>query len=502
MRVLLAPTPEFFPAAFKWTPPTGLLYLGAVLRRAGVEVRILDPYLEGLSPRAFVNAVVRERPDLFGLYVVSDTYFTARQVVSSVHDRLPGVFTVFGGPHPTLLPGEVLRHTPGLDALVAGDGEEALPELVRRLEHGQSLDGVPNLYYRDGAGIVANPTRKMVEDLDTVPFPAYDLVDLDRYGFSYPVPNGHDARAANLITSRGCPYDCLFCSNTNLTDRVVRWRSIPNVMAEIAMLTDRYKVEFLWIQDDAFNLKPQRVEAFCEALRSLPSKVYWSCIMRADHMTRELLERMKACGFVGGYFAAETTHDHLREQVIGKNIRFETIRRTIDWFNELDLWCGINFVVSLPGQTRAEMETDMCFIEDLRLRNRLSSVNLNILRIYPGTRLEKLALDRGVLKPGFSWHDEKRMRACSPGVLPGLYGRVPIYRDHLTYIDIFECLFRWRFSRNWAVDPGKSDSMLVYLWRYLRAVRTPKDLVMLALMGVAFIRTIWRRMSGGRRADR
>jgi radical SAM superfamily enzyme YgiQ (UPF0313 family) len=490
VKVLLANTPDFFPAPIKWGPPPGILYLGAVLERAGYDIRIIDPVFERLSKKSFVDRVVKESPDVFGLSVLSDTYFTAAELFRAVKQKLPRVITIAGGPHPTLLAGELLHNLSELDLVLQGEGEYVLPETLARIRKGESLHGLPNISFRQDGQIIKNHGYQLIPDLDSLPFPAYHLVDYDRYDFSSHVSGKGEVRAIQLITSRGCPYDCQFCSNTNLSLRHVRYRSAENIVEEMKLWMNRYNLKFFWILDDAFNLSVKRVLNFCDLLEKEKLDVNWCCVMRADNASRELLERMKQTGFVGANFAVETTDEHLRQDVIGKKLKRDTYLKTIQYFNELNLWAGINFIVSLPDQTKAQMEADIEFIENLHLSHEDSAVSLNALRIYPGTRLETEARKRGVLKDGFSWLDERKMVRYSPGNLPGLYGIVPLYIERLSVVDIFSALFRWKYSRNFRKDPGKSSSLVFYLWLYVRQIRSFKHIAMLFGVSIAWLKVI------------
>lgn len=494
MRIVLGLTPDFFPSAFKWAPPTSLLYLGAVLEKAGHDVRVVDPIQRRLKPAAYVRHIVALEPEVFGLYVTSDTYFTAAKIMKAVKRRLPGVVIMAGGPHPTLLAGKMFESLPELDVLVRGEGEFALPAILDRLERGESLEGIPNTSFRSGGEVVHCAEQELITDLDAIPFPAYHLLDFASYGYTQPVKGVGEVPAINIITSRGCPFNCLFCSNTNLFDKRVRRRSTANIIAEMKLRIEQYGVRYFWIQDDAFNLSRSQILEFCDQLEAEKLNIYWYSIMRADNATSELIARMRDVGFVGGSFSIETVDERLRQDVLGKRLTDEQVMGAVKLFNEHDLYCNINFLVSMPDETRESMERNIRFIEDLRFTNEVSSVNVNILRIYPGTRLEALAWERGLLREGFSWFDQDRLRKYSPGVFPGLYGTVPIYREHLRYVDIFTVLFRWKNSPNMRLDPGRESSMLTYLWHYVINIRCVKDVYVLSQIARAFVQVGLRRL--------
>ncbi len=501
MKVLLTLSPDFFPSAFKWAPVTSLLHLGASIENQDCEIKILDPILEGMSYSTYLDVLIREAPDVMGMSATSDTYFTAAKVIKEVKTRLPKTRTILGGAHATLLGASLFDDLPELDILVCGEGDHAFPQIIETLKKGESLKGVPNTSFRENGSVVCMKEKKIIQDLDSLPFPAFHLAEFDRYDYTYPVDGKGEVRAINLVTTRGCPFDCLFCSNTNLFERKVRYRSIENVIEEIKLRIEQYNIEFFWIQDDTFNLSSKRVFDFCDALEKENLEIHWSCIMRADNAKFEILSRMKEVGFVGGYFAIETVDDHLRQKILGKKLTQDHIMNTIDIYNKLNCWCGINFLVSIPDETKENMEDNISFIENLHLNHEFSSVNLNILRIYPGTRLETQARNRNVLKDGFTWHDEKKMRKYSPGNLPGLYGIVPVYKEHLSYVDIFTAVFRWKYSPNFSIDPGKGNSLFRYLWIYVKHIRRLKDVYLLSQIGVAWLKVLLLRAFEGKKKD-
>ena len=494
MKVILAITNDYFPTVIKLTPPTSLLYLVACLQDQDCEVKVIDPILEKMSVESFVDTIISESPDIFGLSITSDVYFSAARIFKAVKARLPRIVNIAGGPHPTLMAGQMFDNLPELDIAVRGDGEHVLPMIIQRLKKKESLRGVPNTTFRENGQVVHNKEKHVIFDLDSVPFPSYDAINFERYNFTYPVKGKGEVPSINMITSRGCPFDCIFCSNTNLSERKVRYRSIDNVIEEMKLRMDTYGIKLFWFQDDAFNLSRKRVLEFCDRLEEEQFQVYWTSVLRADNADYEILSRMKEVGFIGGYFAIETVNDRLRQNVIGKKLHMEQAKKVIKAFNDLDLWVGINFVVSLPDETRTEMEENISFIENLNLKHEESSVNFNIIKIYPGTRLEKVAFERGILKEGFNWFDKKSIRRLSPGVLLGLYGDEPIYKEHLSYIDIFSCLFRWKYSPNYAHDPGASDNLLYYLWRYVCRIRYFKDFKILGAIGLAWLKVIVMRI--------
>ncbi|MBW1712210.1 MAG: cobalamin-dependent protein [Deltaproteobacteria bacterium] len=226
MKIVLSIAPCFFTSGSNWTPPIGVLYPAAALDRNRFQVEVLDPVVEGLTTSSLVERIIKARPQVVGLSVMSDTYFAAAQIFRGIKQKNPGIMTVAGGPHPTLLSQAMLHNLPQLDILVRGEGEFAFKRILERIQEGRSLAGIPNTSWRQDGRVIHNPETHRIENLDDIPFPAYDLIDYDKYDLTYSTADLGRLRGINIVSSRGCPFNCSFCSNTNIWGHKVRMRSL------------------------------------------------------------------------------------------------------------------------------------------------------------------------------------------------------------------------------------------------------------------------------------
>lgn len=468
-----------------------------MLEQQGYQVEVVDPFAERLSYKQYIDKILASAPDVLGLSATSDAYFTTVKVCQTIKRLKPDTTIILGGPHPTLLGETILESLPQSDIIVRGEGEQAICNIMQRIAAGRrDFSGIVNTTWRDGDRIIRNPETELVSDLDSLPFPAFHLVNYENYDLTYTFKGQGTFKAVNIISSRGCPFNCAFCSNSNIWGNKVRYRSLENVIEEMKLRISQLGVNFFQFQDDAFNLSPQRLRRFCDLLEEEKLDIGFSCGIRADNADLDLLGRMKEVGLKHTYFSVEHINDHIRQDCLGKALSREKINTAIEALEQLDIGYSIAFMVSLPDEGPEEMKENLRFMSSFRPKHPESETNLNLTRIYPGTRLEKEALKRNVLRPGFSWVDQKRMRRFSPGVFTGLMGEVPLFKEGLSYLEMFSCLFIWRKMPTHTIDPQKTDSLLAYGWYFLRSMRYPKDFLLLFWLLLSWVVVEYRSLRG------
>ena len=359
------------------TPLLSFMYLAAALRRAGHAVALLDcsaPF----APKDHAEIVERARafsPDLVGLHCktlyAQDTYALARAFAGE------GLALVCGGPHPTVAPLEPLLH--GFDYAVRGEGEETLAELCDALDGRRALGEVRSLAWRNGqGGLELNPSRGFLLDLDGLasPVDALDLFDPRWYGAEKLVP------PSGLLSSRGCPAACTFCSN-NVTGRRFRYRSAARIVAEIHALRERTDFVAFSFFDDSFAVGRRRMLELCDALGGL--RVQWTCTAHPAHLDRDLLERMKQAGCAGVDIGMESADPSMLLR-IGKGVTVERVLEVLGKAQEVGLHCMLNLMFGWPGETLEELRATVDFIE--RAAPLAAAFNARgVLVPYPGTAI-------------------------------------------------------------------------------------------------------------------
>lgn len=241
-------------------PPLGVLYVAGVLEKEGVEVSVLEQAAKELSINAAVDWVKKEEPDFLGFSTLSSSGRTAAIIAEEVKKENPNITIVFGNYHATFNAERILKTYPWVDLIVRGEGESASLELVECMKQKGNLENVLGLTYRKQGQIVSTPDRPLIKDLDALPFPNRDLLNVE-YHSTVAGANVAPKKFTTILSSRGCVYRCRFCGCRKFARSRWRPRSVKNVMEELRLLvSDGYR-QFLFV-DDSFATDPKRVISF------------------------------------------------------------------------------------------------------------------------------------------------------------------------------------------------------------------------------------------------
>lgn len=375
MRILLVN-----PSARVWQQtkiiPLGLGYIAAVLEKAGHSVKVIDLNHEP-------SFVIPEGIDLVGITAATSTIEYAWEVARLAKGKnLP---TVFGGPHVTCQPDESLQR-PEVDFLVRGEGEETVVELVSALERGEPLAKVRGLSFKENGRIVHNEARPYIRDLDKLPFPAYHLFPpIKHYVSAQPFLSRRDV-TASIMTSRGCPFNCIFCYK-GMFGYAWRYRSPENIAAEWKFLVEDLKVGQIRIQDDIFNENLPRAEKICDLISSGGKIVPWSVPngIRADRVTETLISKMKQSGCFQVAFGVESGDQEILKK-IDKKLDLAEVEKSFSLLHKYKLESVAFFVIGNPGETEATIRKTI----DFAVRLDPDIAQFTMATPYPGTRLYEL----------------------------------------------------------------------------------------------------------------
>lgn len=464
-------------------PPLGLLSIGAVLEKAGVPVEIVPTNVLGMDWSDIRRKIARDKPDIVGVTITTENRFQSFKLVQLAKEAHPGALTLLGGPHASMAAEDCLEHIPELDAVVKGEGEMTMLEVCRAWDERPGLDalaGIPGLVLRRGGRIVCNAARMPVADLDTLPFPAFHLVPFEQYKFAFEVPGRGPLPAVNIMTSRGCPFNCSFCATPVNWGRHVRMRSPENVVREIELLKARYGIQVVFFFDDTFNASPKRADALCDLMIERRLDVFFKCDVRIDIMSRELLAKMKRAGLFHVSYGLEAGSDRVRNDIVGKKIDLVDFHNLTAWCRELDVIPNVFFIFSHPSETWEEAQETIRLIE--QYKDGIEG-SVAILHIYPGTPLERLARETKVLPEGFTWTKRYRKGVVT---LPLAQGDVPLYVDKLRWSQIAELVLRWSFS-------ARRTSLLKKAPRAVKHIRSWGDLKRHLVMAWVYLRLRLKR---------
>jgi len=369
-------------------PAQAPMVLGAIARQMGWEARCLDTYLEP-DP----EAALREALQLFPAQVIGLTALTAEHRsmhrLAALARRLrPDAVILAGGAHASADPDDTAGD-PAIDAAVLGEGERTLEELLDRIERGQPFRHVAGLAVREADGSVTRTVpRAAIEDLDSLPLPAFDLTDVDAYATRRGMSLAGLRRYMPITTSRGCPYRCTYCHD--IQGKRFRSHSPSYVLRMIDELRSRYDVHHYDVTDDIFNFDPERMLAICDGLIARGPGVGFTCPngIRADRMTVEQAERMADAGCEYVAIAIETASRRLQKQ-IKKHLRFDKVLPIIAAFTRRDVFTSGFFMVGFPSETEAELRSTI----DFALSSELHAAYFFVVTPFAGTGMHGEVVD-------------------------------------------------------------------------------------------------------------
>ncbi|NWF53585.1 MAG: cobalamin B12-binding domain-containing protein [Syntrophaceae bacterium] len=366
-------------------PSLGLLSLGAVLRNSGYGVKIVESASLGWSLSRTVREILQERPAYLGLSCATASVENAAKIALAVKERNPETRVLVGGPHITALPEETLRRFPVFDFAVLGEGEAALPDLLEVLEGKMNPDRVESAVFRQGEKVRVNPRRRFIEDLDRLPFPAFDLLPEFPQAYHAPFLNYQKGPTASLTSSRGCPQACNFCDRSVFGNRY-RYFSEDYLWDLISLLHRQYGIRHLVFTDDQFAAFRPRLVRLCEKLAGGGLDLRWNCDARVDSVDPDLLRIMKRAGCwmisYGIESGSQKILDHLR-----KGIMLDQVEQAVRWTQEAGIRAKGLFMIGYPEETEETLGETLAFIG----RVRLDEMNLSFLTPYPGTEIYRQA---------------------------------------------------------------------------------------------------------------
>jgi anaerobic magnesium-protoporphyrin IX monomethyl ester cyclase len=372
-RVFLVNPPSPEPVR---TPLLSFCHLAAALRAANHDVALLDasaPFAP-TDHAAIHRMIAAFAPDLVGLHLKTLHVQPAYALAAALAD-----FTlVAGGPHATIVPAEPFAH--GFRYAVRGEGERAIVELADVVDNRRAPADVAGLSWIDRGMIRHNADRPFESELDALapPLAALDLFDPAWYGATSTLP------PAGLLSSRGCPAACTFCSN-DVTGRKFRYRSARSVAAEIADLRERFDLVGFSFFDDSFAVGRRRVRELCDAIAGIGAPVWWTCTAHPAHLDRDVLADMKRAGCAGIDIGMESADPTMLVR-IGKGVTVERVLDVLRWSRELDIHTVVNLMFGWPDETDAELDATIGFLD--RAADLAGGFNARgVVVPYPGTKI-------------------------------------------------------------------------------------------------------------------
>ncbi|MGA2680435.1 MAG: radical SAM protein [Candidatus Bathyarchaeia archaeon] len=422
MKILLINPPQTFyrgsepPAG---NLPLGLMYIAATLIKSGYQTEILDAFMTdgsiqkngetlnvGLPFDQIKMEIDSRKPDILGIAGPFTCQIENSVRVSDLAKQVnPDILTVVGGPHVTTVPKRFLEEANSVDIAVAGEGEYIMPEIAGFLEGKKPLNEILGIAFRQDGKVKVNSPRDFIENLDDLPYPAYELVDMERY--LSPKKIGYRSfrnRAISMITSRGCPFNCCFCSVHLHMGKVFRANSANYVLQHIEYVVEKFDVKNIFFEDDNLTLDLARFEAICDGLIAKKIKIGWETPngVRADCLNMNLLKKMKKSGCNSVFFGVESGDQQILDNVICKSLDLNRVVEVAKICRDIDLKTGAFYIIGFPGEKKENMQKTVDFALKLK---RDYDVGMHLFMATPsyGTRLYEECKSKGYIQENLGW---------------------------------------------------------------------------------------------------
>jgi anaerobic magnesium-protoporphyrin IX monomethyl ester cyclase len=375
-------------------PPLGLAYVASALRRAGhTDVRILDANVSKNTESDIKRVLSEYSPDIAGVSLTTPLLKAALQTARLIKSFRQDIKIIFGGVHPTLFPKEMAQQE-CVDYVVFGEGEITTCELADCLQKDKEPIGTLGVAFMSGSRVVLNAPRPLIANLDTLPYPAYDLLPFSKYHD----PLASHAPCTTMISSRGCPHSCIFCDTGVVLGKKYRANSAPRVFEEMMTLSRKFGIKEILFKESEFTLDQERVSELCRLLIREKAKIAWSCNGHVGRMKFSMLEEMRRAGCRVIQYGVESGDQKILD-LLKKGTTTSEIIDTFQMTRKAGIKTVANLLIGNPGETRESISRTI----DMTKRIRADFANIQVLSPFPGTELYQLAVQNGWFLDGLDF---------------------------------------------------------------------------------------------------
>jgi len=411
------------PTSFSHSPellisyPLGLMYIAATLEEKGIAVKIID-FVNDYNISRAKKTIAENKGDIFGISMLSDNRSVAFSIISMIKEIHKDARIVLGGIHPTLFYKQILN-TIDVDAIFLGESEQSFLKYV--LNHKSSaseLKNIPGIAFRDKSGKVVSTERVWVDQIDEIAKPAFHLIKLDKY------KNRLNEIDFHMLTSRGCPFKCNFCSISSVYKGHYRVHSVSRVIEEMMIIQSFKKQGRVMFHDDFFAVDTDRTRELCKSIIKKKIILKWTARFRVDRVDSATLRLMKESGCEAIFFGIETGSPKILE-AMNKQFSFEDVKRAFALTKESGIKTICNIMLGYPGEDKDTLRET----RDLLSIIKPDKVYFHPVVILPGTVLYNQCVEKGLIDDSF-WIDPKN--------------KVPLYDAGVGHIRIYWNVFKMR----------------------------------------------------------
>ncbi len=406
--------------------PLGIASLAAYLRERKINVSVIDAPIMNLDYKKTAEQAVNTRAKFIGISCLTENRYSALKTLKEIKKLNPKATTIIGGLHATFSDKLLLKNYAYIDIVVRGEGEETLYEIIKK----KPLEKIFGISFRKNNKIISNISRPFIQDIEKLPFPAYDLFPISKY----PLPpdiKANVSQTAQVTTSRGCPMGCKFCETTHAWGRKVRSTSAKRLFEQIKYLYDKFGIDYIRFADDLFTLNKQKVIDFCRLVIENKLPIRFRIQARVDCIDKEVLTALKKAGCDLIEYGVESGSDKVLKAV-GKNITIKSVKEAA----ELTRNAGIELKYFLIIGSLEEGPEETWETFKLIKETKPDWIGINALTIYPGTELFNIAKQQGLI------NDDLWLHYINPKT-----GNAPLYTKN--YSDR-EMVFLTQLGHVWA----------------------------------------------------
>lgn len=378
----------------------GILYIATFLKKKNVDVKVIDSFIEGHTLKELTEKILKEEPDIVGFSIMTCQVNAFLEIAKELKKMDPSLRICCGGSHIGSTREELFKFTKDIDFLFYGEGEYTFYKFIKAFKKNLSFEEIDGLIYKKDKEVIINKPPKPIQNLDDLPFPDLNLVDIKKYDSYY----AKSLPLTSIMASRGCPFNCTFCDAYATHGKTLRLRPPKNIVDEIEHNHKKHKIKQVMIKDSTFTVNKKWVYEICSDIKKRGLKINWTCNTRVDMVDEELLKTMKDSGCHMVMFGIESGSQKILD-MLHKGITIEQIRRSISLCKKVGIETTGYFMIGNPGETEEDAHKTLKLAKELDL----DLATFGVTVAYPGTELYDWALENNALPDRF-WYMKKDMK--------------------------------------------------------------------------------------------